>query len=126
MSTMQTKPLDVAFELFTEDVLSEDGLGFPDRAAYVADDGNAETALIAWNNLKEGHPAILVGLEEPLMVVEQVRPGPWGRLRNGLLRRMTVRLSYYYRRDGAEPPFRASRSVRAELGRGAPILRPAI
>lgn len=121
---MQTKPLDVAFELFTEDVLSEDGLGFPDGAAYVADEGNAETARIVWGNLKEGHPAILVGLEEPLMVVEQVRPGAWGRLRNGLLRRMTVRLSYYYRRDGADPPFQASRSVRAQLGRHSLIPRP--
>lgn len=123
---MQTKPLDVAFELFTEDVLSEEGLGFPEGAGYVPDKGDADTAHTVWRCLHEGHPAILVGLEEPLLVVEQVRPGPWGRLRNGLLRRVTVRLSYYHRRDGAEPPFRASRSVQAELGHGSPIPRPAL
>ncbi len=122
---MQTKPLDVAFELFTEDVLSEEGLGFPDRVAYVPDEGNVETAHTVWEYLSEGYPAILVGLEEPVMLIEAVRPGAWKRLRNGLLRRMTVRLSYYYRRDGVEPPFRASRSVLAEFGRGSLIPRPA-
>jgi hypothetical protein len=122
---MQTKPLDVAFELFTEDALSEDGLGFPNRSAYVADEGDAKTARTVWRNLEEGHPAILVGLEEPVMLIEQIQPGPWGRLRNRLLGRMTVRLSYYCRSDGAQPPFRVSRSVRAELDRGSPIPRPA-
>lgn len=114
---MPTAPLDIAFAVFTDDVLSEEGLGFPNGASYVADEENAQTARVVWSCLNEGRPAILVGTEEHVVLIEPVRPPALSRLRNRLLRRKTVQLSHWYRRQGKQAKFQATRPVRAELGR---------
>lgn len=122
---MPTEPLEAAVSLFIADVTSEDGLGFPDNAAIVPDKRSAETAAIVWECLSEGRPIVLVGAAEPVMLIEPVRSRVWGKFRTGLLRRMTVQLSYRCK-DGTRPDLEFTPPVRVDIGRRALERAPAV
>ena len=59
---------------------------------------------------------MIVGTSDLEMLIEPVPVGRLGRLRNEILRRVTVRVSYRYK---ASPPAPDMPPVRAEIGRHA-------
>jgi hypothetical protein len=72
--------------------------------------------------LREGRPALLVGTESLDLLIKPVERGRVGRLRNRLLRRITVELSFH-RKGNA--PIADIPSVRLEIG-PRPFARPTL
>jgi len=107
---------DAALSAFIAAATSDDDPGYPHGAAFIPWEESAKTDRILWRYLHEGRPAVIVGTNDLEMLIEPVRVGRLGRLRNELLRRVTVQVSY---RNKKAPPARDMPPVRAEIGRHA-------
>jgi hypothetical protein len=70
-----------------------------------------QTDRVLWRYLHEGWAAIIVGREDFDMLIEPIRTGRSARLRNELLQRITVEVSYRHK-DAPPPPTPGSRGYR--------------
>lgn len=114
--TMPTPAEDAALSAFIDAATSDDDPGYPHGTAFIPWQQAPETDHVLWRYLHEGRPAVIVGTNDVEMLIEPLRVSPLGRLRNELLRRVTVRVSYRYKEA---PPARDVPPVRAEIGRHA-------
>lgn len=113
---MCTPAENAALLAFIDAVTSDADPGYPYGAAFIPWQETPETNLILWRYLQEGRPAVIVATDDSSMLVEPLRTGRFGRLRNKLLRRIAVGISYRY--GGARTTGRV-RPIRAEIGRRA-------
>lgn len=116
MKTMRTPAEDAALEAFKDAATSDGDPGYPHGAAFIPWQDTPQTDRVLWRYLHEGRSAVIVGTGDFDMLMEPVRLGPLGRLRNELFQRITVEVSY--RRKKA-PPSPDIPSVRADIGRHA-------
>lgn len=114
--TMPTPAEDAALSAFIDAATSDDDPGYPHGAAFIPWQQTPQTDRVLWRYLHEGRPAVIVGTSDLEMLIEPVRVGRLGRLRNELLRRVTVQVSYRYKEA---PPAADMPPVRAEIGRHA-------
>jgi hypothetical protein len=114
--TMPTPAEDAALSTFIDAATSDDDPGYPHGAAFIPWQQTPKTDRVLWRYLHEGRPAVIVGTSDLEMLIEPMRVGWFGRLRNELLRRVTVQVSYRYKES---PPASDMPPVRAEIGRHA-------
>lgn len=114
--TMRTPTEEAALSTFTEAATSDEDLGYPNGAAFVAWNDDEKTGRTVWRYLHEGRPAVIVGPNDFELLLEPIRMGPWGRLRNEVTRRITVQVSYRRKEAPGAP---AMPPVRADVGRHA-------
>lgn len=101
---------------FIDAATSDADPGYPYGAAFIPWQETPQTNRILWRYLQEGRPAVVVATDGSSMLVEPLRTGPFSRLRNELLRRIAVGISY---RSGGAPTMGRTRPIRAEIGRRA-------
>jgi len=116
MTTMPTPAEKAALSAFIDSAMSDIDPGYPHGAAFIPWQGTPQTDRILWRYLREGRPAVIVGTDDFDMLIEPIRTGRLARLRNELLQRITVELSY--RHENA-PPVADIPPVRADIGRHA-------
>jgi hypothetical protein len=116
MTIMRTPAENAALSAFVDAAVSDDDPGYPNGAAFIAWQETPQTDRILWRYLHEGRPTVIVGTNELEMLIEPVPLGRLARLRNEVLRRITVQVSY--RRKEA-PPAADMPPVRADIGRHA-------
>lgn len=116
MTTMRTPAEEAALAAFKDAATSDADPGYPYGAAFIPWQDTPQTDRVLWRYLHEGRPAVIVGTGDFDMLMEPVQLGPLGRLRNELLQRITVEVSY--RRKKA-PPAPDIPPVRADIGRHA-------
>ncbi len=116
MTTMPTPAEKAALSAFIDSATSDVDPGYPHGAAFIPWQDTPQTDRILWRYLHEGRPAVIVGTEDFDMVIEPVQTGRLGRLRNELLQRITVEVSY---RHKDAPPATDIPPVRADIGRHA-------
>jgi hypothetical protein len=93
---MRTPAEKAALLAFVDAATSDAGPGYPYGAAIIPWQETPQTNRILWRYLQEGRPAVLVATDGSSMLVEPLRTGRFGRLRNELLRRITVGISCRY------------------------------
>jgi len=113
---MRTPAESAALLAFIDAATSDTDPGYPYGAAFIPWQETPQTNRILWRYLQEGRPAVVVATDGSSMLVEPLRTGRFGRLRNELLRRITVGISYRY---GSVPTMGRIRPIRAEIGRRA-------
>jgi hypothetical protein len=113
---MRTPAENVAMLAFIDAATSDADPGYPSGAAFIPWQETPQTNRILWRYLQEGRPAVVVATDGSSMLVEPLRTGHFSRLRNELLRRIAVGISY---RSGGAPTMERTRSIRAEIGRRA-------
>ena len=113
---MRSLAENAALLAFIDAATSDASPGYPYGAAFIPWQETPQTNRILWRYLQEGRPAVVVATDGSSMLVEPLRTSRFGRLRNELLRRITVGISYRYR--GA-PTMGRIRPIRAEIGRRA-------
>jgi len=116
MTTMPTPAEKAALSAFIDSATSDVDPGYPHGAAFIPWQDTPQTDRILWRYLHEGRPAVIVGTEDFDMLIEPVRTGRFARLRNELLQRITVEVSY---RHKDAPPAADIPPVRADIGRHA-------
>lgn len=116
MNAMRTPAEDAALRAFKDAATSDADPGYPHRAAFIAWQESPQTDRVLWRYLHEGRPAVIVGTEDFDMLIEPLRTGRLARLRNELLQRITVQVSF---RHKDAPPAVDIPPVRAEIGRHA-------
>jgi hypothetical protein len=114
--TMPTPAEDAALSAFIDAATSDEDPGYPHGAAFIPWQQTPQTDRVLWRYLHEGRPAVVVGTGNVEMLIEPVKVGWFEHLRNELLRRVTVQVSYRYKEA---PPARDMPPVRAEIGRHA-------
>jgi hypothetical protein len=114
--TMPTPAEDAALSAFIDAATSDEDPGYPNGAAFIPWQQTPQTDRVLWRYLHEGRPAVVVGTGNVEMLIEPVKVGWFEHLRNELLRRVTVQVSYRYKEA---PPARDMPPVRAEIGRHA-------
>lgn len=114
--TMPTPAEDAALSAFIDAATSDEDPGYPNGAAFIPWQQTPRTDRILWSYLHEGRPAVVVGTGNVEMLIEPVKVGWSERLRNRLLKRVTVQVSYRYKET---PPTPDMPPVRAEIGRHA-------
>jgi hypothetical protein len=114
--TMPTPAEDAALSAFIDAATSDEDPGYPNGAAFIPWQQTPQTDRVLWRYLHEGRPAVVVGTGNVEMLIEPVKVGWFEHLRNELLRRVTVEVSYRYKEA---PPARDMPPVRAEIGRHA-------
>jgi hypothetical protein len=114
--TMPTPAEDAALSAFIDAATSDEDPGYPHGAAFIPWQQTPQTDRVLWRYLHEGRPAVIVGTSDLEMLIEPVKVGWFEHLRNELLRRVTVEVSY---RHKEAPPARDMPPVRAEIGRHA-------
>jgi hypothetical protein len=113
---MRTPAENAALLAFINAATSDADLGYPHGVAFIPWQETPQTNRILWRYLQEGRPAVVVATDGSGLLVEPLRTGRFGRLRNELLRRITVAISYRY---GSGPAMGRIRPIRAEIGRRA-------
>lgn len=113
---MRTPAENAALLAFIDAATSDADRGYPHGAAFVPWQETPQTNRILWRSLQEGRPAVVVAPDGSSLLVEPLRTGRFVRLRNELLRRTTVAISYRY---GSGPAMGRIRPIRAEIGRRA-------
>jgi hypothetical protein len=113
---MRTPAENVAMLAFIDAATSDTDPGYPYGAAFIPWQETPQTNRILWRYLQEGRPAVVVATDGSSMLVEPLRTRRFGRLRNELLRRIAVGISYRY---GGAPTMGRTRPIRAEIGRRA-------
>ncbi|MEZ5076692.1 MAG: hypothetical protein R2725_04540 [Solirubrobacterales bacterium] len=113
---MPTPAEDAALSAFIDAATSDDDPGYPHGTAFIPWHQTPQTDRVLWRYLHEGRPAVIVGTSDLEMLIEPIRVGRFERLRNELLRRVAVRVSYRYKEA---PPALDMPPVRAEIGRHA-------
>jgi hypothetical protein len=116
MTTMRTPAEKAALSAFIDAATSDADPGYPHGAAFIPWQETPQTDRVLWRYLHEGRPAVIVGTEDFDMLIEPIRTGRFARLRNELLQRITVEVSY---RHKDAPPAADIPPVRAEIGRHA-------
>lgn len=116
MSTMRTPAEDAALSAFRDAATSDEDPGYPHGAAFIPWQETAQTGRVLWHYLHEGRPAVIVGTSDFDMLLEPIHLGRLARLRNEILQRITVQVSY---RRKASPPAPDIPPVRADIGRHA-------
>ncbi len=116
MTTMPTPAEKAALSAFIDSATSDVDPGYPHGAAFIPWQDTPQTDRILWRYLHEGRAAVIVGTEDFDMLIEPVHTGRLARLRNELLQRITVEVSY---RHKDAPPAADIPPVRAEIGRHA-------
>ena len=116
MKTMRTPAEEAALSAFIDAATSDDDPGYPHGAAFIPLQDTPRTDRVLWGYLHEGRPAVLIGRGDSELLIEPVQLGRFARLRNELLRRVTVEVSY---RHKEEPPAPDIPPVRADIGRHA-------
>lgn len=111
---MCTPAENAALLAFIDAATSNADPGSPHGAAFIPWQETPLTNRILWRYLREGRPPVVVATDDSSMLVEPLRTGRFGRLRNELLRRTTVAISYRY---GSGPAMGRIRPIRAEIGR---------
>jgi|GEM_PF-557383 len=101
MTTMRTPAEEAALAGFKDAATSDADPGYPHGAAFIPWQDTPQTDRVLWRYLHEGRPAVIVGTGDFDMLMEPIELGPIGRIRNELLRRITVEVSY--RRKKAPP-----------------------
>ncbi len=114
--TMRTPAENAALSTFIDAATSDADPGYPHGVAFIAWQESAQTDRVLWRYLHEGRPTVIVGTNDLEMLIEPLPLGRLARLRNELLRRVTVQVSY--RRKQA-PPAADMPPVRADIGRHA-------
>jgi hypothetical protein len=94
---MRTPAENAALFAFIGAATSDADLGYPYGAAFIPWQESPQTNRILWRYLQEGRPTVVVATDGSSMLVEPLRTGRLGRLRNELLRRIAVGISYRYR-----------------------------
>jgi len=113
---MRTSAENAALLAFIDAATSDADPGYPYGAAFIPWQETPQTDRILWRYLQEGRPAVVVATDGSRMLVEPLRTSRFGRLRNELLQRITVAISYRY---GSGPAMGRIRPIRAEIGRRA-------
>jgi hypothetical protein len=113
---MPTTAENAALLAFIEAATSDADPGYPSGAAFIPWQETPQTNRVLWRYLREGRPAVVVAADGSSMLVEPLQTGRFGRLRTGLLRRITVAISYRYERG---PAMGSIRPIRAEISRRA-------
>lgn len=116
MTNMHTPAEEAALCAFIDAATSDADPGYPRGAAFIAWQGTPQTDRVLWRYLHEGRSAVIVGTGDFDMLMEPLPLGRLARLRNEVLRRITVQVSY--RRKEA-PPAPDIPPVRADIGRHA-------
>jgi hypothetical protein len=114
MTTMRTPAEDVALSAFIDAATSDADPGYPHGAAFIPWQETPQTNRILWRYLHEGRPAVIVGTSDFDMLIEPIQLGRFARLRNEVLQRITVEVSY---RHKEAPPAPDIPLVRADIGR---------
>jgi hypothetical protein len=125
MKTMRNSAEETALSTFIDAATSDEDLGYPNGAAFVAWGDDPQTGRVVWRYLHEGRAAVIVGSNDLELLLEPIRVGPLDRLRNEFTRRITVQVSYRHKET---PDVPAMPPVRADIGRHAldSALTPAI
>jgi hypothetical protein len=116
MTTMRAPAEEAALSAFIDAATSDDDPGYPHGAAFIPWQETPQTDRVLWRYLHEGRPAVIVGTSDFDMLIEPVQLGRFARIRNELLQRVTVEVSY--RRQG-EPPAPGIPPIRADIGHHA-------
>lgn len=112
---MRTPAEEAALSVFV-DAATRDDLGCPHGAAFIPWQETPQTDRVLWRYLGEGRAAVIVGTSDLCILVEPVQLGRLSRLRDGLLRRIAVNVSYRRKEAPASP---APPPVRLEIRRHA-------
>lgn len=113
---MRTPAENAALFTFIDAATSDADPGYPYGSAFIPWQETPQTNRTLWRYLQEGRPAVVVAPDGSSMLVEPLRTGRLGRLRNELLQRIAVGISYRY---GGTPAPGRIRPIRAEIGRRA-------
>jgi hypothetical protein len=113
---MRTPAENAALFAFIDAATSDTDPGYPYGAALIPWQETLQTNRILWRYLQEGRSAVVFATDGSSMLVEPLRTGRFGRLRNKLLRRIAVGISY---RCGGAPAVGHIRPIRVEIGRRA-------
>jgi hypothetical protein len=116
MTTMPTPAEKAALSAFIDAATSDIDPGYPHGAAFIPWQDTPQTDRILWRYLHKGRPAVIVGTDDFDMLIEPVQTGRLARLRNELLQRITVEVSY---RHKDAPPATDIPPFRADIGRHA-------
>lgn len=113
---MRTPAEKAALSAFIDVAASDADPGYPHGAAFIPWQEDPQTDRALWRYLHEGRPAVIVGTSDFDMLIEPVRLGRFANLRNEVLKRITVEVSYR-RKDAPAAP--GVPPVRADIGRHA-------
>jgi len=116
MTTMGTPAENAALSAFVDAAVSDADPGYPYGAAFIPWQETPRTDRVLWRYLHEGRPAVIVGTSDFDMLIEPVQLGRFAHLRNEVLKRITVEVSYR-RKDAQVAP--GVPPVRADIGRHA-------
>ncbi len=121
---MPTPAEKAALSAFIDAATSDTDPGYPRGVAFIPWQEARRTNRLLWSYLRESRPAVLVGREDVVMLIEPTETGHFARLRNEVLQRIAVEISYRHK-DAATaadvPPVRADISRHALQHRGAPL-----
>lgn len=116
MKTMRTHAEEAALTAFIDAATSDEDPGYPHGAAFIPWQETPQTDRVLWRYLHEGRPAVIVGTDNSEMLIEPIQLGRFARLRNELLQRITVEVSYRRKEASPAPDIPP---VRADIGRHA-------
>jgi hypothetical protein len=115
-TTMRTAAEEAALSAFVAAAASDSDPGYPNGAAFIPWQETPWTDRALWRYLHEDRPAVMVGVGDFDMLIEPLPLGRLARLRNEVLRRITVQISC---RGKKTPLARGTPPVRADIGRHA-------
>jgi hypothetical protein len=127
---MHTPAEKAALSAFIDVATGDTDSGYPRGAAFIPWQETRQTNRVLWRYLRESRPAVLVGRKNLVMLIEPIKTGRFAQLRNELLQRITVEISYRHRdaRPGTNvPPVRADigrHALRRRASSAAPACRP--
>jgi hypothetical protein len=113
---MNTPAEEAVLSAFVDAATSDGDPGYPNGAAFIPWQETAQADRALWRYLREGRPAVMVGVRDVDMLIEPLPLGRLARLRNEVLSRIAVQISC--RRKEA-PLARDLAPVRAHIGRHA-------
>lgn len=116
MTTMRTPAEKAALSAFIDAATSDTDPGFPRGAAFIPWQETRQTNHVLWRYLRDCRPAVLVGKKDFAMLIEPIQTGRFARLRNELLQRITVEISYRHRNT---PTAAGIPRVQVDIGRHA-------
>lgn len=93
----RTPAESAALSIFIDSATNDTDLGYPHGAAFLPWQAIPQTDRILWRYLREGRAAVVVGAEDFDMLIEPIQTGRVARLRNELLQRIAVEISFRHR-----------------------------
>lgn len=113
MATMQTSAEKAALSAFIDAAIDDFDSGYPNGVAFVPWQETPQTSRTLWRYLQEGRPAVIIGTEDFDMLIVPISTGRLARLRNELLRQVTVEISCHRKNS---PPPTETLPLRANVG----------